>query len=334
MPLPPASASPVSASPASGDLSTLDQIRRVLRIEAEALQQMIGDIGAAHEQAVDLLVAATGRIIVSGVGKSGHIGRKIAATFASTGAPAQFVHPTEASHGDLEMITRSDACLVISNSGETSELADLVTYCGRFGIALIAITARGDSTLAKQADVTLLLPNAPEACSIGIAPTTSTTATLALGDALAVALMHRRGFRREDFLIFHPGGKLGAQLITVEVLMHRGDAIPAVTPGTRMGDALLVMTSKGFGMAGVIENGMLSGVITDGDLRRNLGNLMERTAQEVATPSPKTVPMGALASEALKIMNDAKIGALFVVDEAGQVEGVLHLHDCLRAGVA
>ena len=313
---------------------TLDQIRRVLRIEAEALQQMIREIGPMHEKAVDLLVAATGRIIVSGVGKSGHIGRKIAATFASTGAPAQFVHPTEASHGDLGMITRNDACLVISNSGETSELADLVTYCGRFGIPLIAITGRGDSTLAKQADVTLLLPNAPEACSIGIAPTTSTTATLALGDALAVALMHRRGFRREDFLIFHPGGKLGAQLITVEALMHRGEAIPAVTPKTKMGDALLVMTSKGFGMAGVIENGMLSGVITDGDLRRNLGTLMERTAEEVATKSPKTVPIGALASEALKIMNDAKIGALFVVDEAGQVEGVLHLHDCLRAGIA
>ena len=314
--------------------ATVAQIRRVLRIEAEALTRMIDDVGAPHVRAVDLLQQVTGRIIVSGVGKSGHVGRKIAATFASTGAPAQFVHPTEASHGDLGMIAKGDACIVISNSGETAELADLITYTRRFDIPLIGITRRTGSAVDRQSDVTLLLPDAPEACFIGVAPTTSTTATLAMGDALAVALMHRRGFNREDFQVFHPGGKLGAQLLKVEALMHSDNSVPTLAPDTPMGDALLVMTSKGFGMAGVVEDGILTGVITDGDLRRNLATLMDRTAGEVATHNPKTVRSGALVSEALRIMNASKIGALFVVSETGAVEGILHLHDCLRAGVA
>lgn len=311
-----------------------EQLRHVFQIESDALRQMIDDVGEPHETAIDVLAEATGRIVISGVGKSGHIGAKIAATFASTGMPAQFVHPTEASHGDLGMITKNDVCIVISNSGETKELADLITYTRRFDIPMIAITGCKGSTLDVESDVTLLLPDAPEACFIGVAPTTSTTATLAMGDALAVALMHRRGFGREDFQVFHPGGKLGSQLKRVETLMHTGDAIPTVHPDAAMGDVLLEMTSKGFGIAGVLEDGKLVGVVTDGDLRRNLTDLMSRTAGEVATLGPKTVQREILASEALSIMNTAKISALFVLDTTGAVVGVLHIHDLLRAGVA
>lgn len=318
----------------SSDTSATEQLRRVFQIEADALRQMIDDVGEAHEKALEMLASATGRIVISGVGKSGHIGAKIAATFASTGTPSQFVHPTEASHGDLGMITRNDVCIVISNSGETKELADLITYTRRFDIPMIAITSRKGSTLDVESDVTLLLPDAPEACFIGVAPTTSTTATLAMGDALAVALMHRRGFRREDFQVFHPGGKLGSQLKRVDALMHTGDSIPTVRPDAAMGDVLLEMTSKGFGMAGVVDEGTLVGIVTDGDLRRNLTDLMSRTAGEVATPDPKTVQRDILASEALNIMNTVKISALFVLDTTGAVVGVLHIHDLLRAGVA
>lgn len=313
---------------------TLTEMRRVLRIEADALTLMSDGLGAAHVRAVDMLMGAVGRIIISGVGKSGHIGAKIAATLASTGTPSQFVHPTEASHGDLGMITKDDVCIVISNSGETKELADLITYTRRFDIPMIAITSRKGSTLDVESDVTLLLPDAVEACVIGVAPTTSTTATLAMGDALAVALMHRRGFHREDFQVFHPGGKLGSQLKRVEALMHIGDAIPTVRPEAAMGDVLLEMTSKGFGMAGVVADGKLVGVVTDGDLRRNLSDLMARTAAEVATPNPKTVQREILASEALNVLNTAQISALFVLDDTGVVVGVLHIHDLLRAGVA
>lgn len=312
----------------------LNQMERVLRVEADALRLMAQTLDDSHARAVEILAGATGRIIISGVGKSGHIGRKIAATFASTGAPAMFVHATEASHGDLGMITANDVCLMISNSGETSELADLITYSRRFAIPLIAITGRKDSTLGQQADVTLQLPAAPEACIIGVAPTTSTTATLALGDALAVALMHRKGFRREDFQVFHPGGKLGAQLVKVEGLMHKGEAVPLLSPDTPMREGLIAMTAKGFGLAGVVEGDRLVGVVTDGDLRRNIDVLMERTAGEIATRNPKTVAPGSLASEALSLMNEAQISALFVVDDRAHVMGLLHIHDCLRAGVA
>ncbi|WP_158971921.1 KpsF/GutQ family sugar-phosphate isomerase [Chachezhania sediminis] len=318
----------------SGEDGDLGQLARVLRTEAAALGLMAETLGPEHVAAVDLLAGARGRIIVSGIGKSGHVGAKIAATFASTGAPAQFVHPTEASHGDLGMITPDDVTLVISNSGETSELSDLITYTRRFAIPLIAITRKGGSTLGQAADVTLLLPDAPEACAIGVAPTTSTTATIALGDALAVALMHRKGFRREDFEVFHPGGKLGAQLMKVEKLMHTGEALPLLPPDAPMREGLLTMTSKGFGLAGVVEGGKLAGIITDGDLRRNLDRLMDATAIEVATRAPRTVGPGMLASEALKIMTERKISALFVVDDDRRVLGLLHIHDCLRAGVA
>ncbi len=312
---------------------TLTEMARVLRVEAEALQQMAGDLGPAQLRAVEIIEAMEGRVIVSGVGKSGHVGAKIAATLASTGTPAQFVHATEASHGDLGMVTPRDVCLVLSNSGETSELADIITYSRRFAIPLIAITRRADSSLASQADVVLLLPDAPEACGIGVAPTTSTTATLAMGDALAVALMARRGFQREDFQVFHPGGKLGAQLMRVETLMHSGAALPLVDPDTPMSEALLTMTAKGFGLAGLVEEGRLTGIITDGDLRRNMEGLMARSAGEVATRGPRVIRTGSLASEALHEMNSRKISALFVLDDSDRVAGLLHIHDCLRAGL-
>lgn len=322
-----------AAAPA-GAQEGLDRIARVLRIEAEALVQMSAALGPDHARALEILQAVRGRVIVSGIGKSGHVGRKIAATFASTGQPAQFVHPAEASHGDLGMITENDVCLALSNSGETAELADLVTYSRRFAIPLIAITGRAGSTLARQADVTLLLPDAPEACPIGVAPTTSTTATLALGDALAVALMEKRGFRREDFEVFHPGGKLGAQLLSVARLMHSGEDLPLVSPDTPMSEGLVLMSAKGFGLAGLIDDGRLAGIVTDGDLRRNMHRLLDSTAGEVATRNPKTVSPDTLASEALKMMNEAKISALFVVDADHRVQGLLHIHDLLRAGVA
>ncbi|MBY6093115.1 SIS domain-containing protein [Maritimibacter alkaliphilus] len=316
----------------------LAEMGRVLKVEADALSLMAGSLGEAHREAIAILRAVTGRVIVSGVGKSGHIARKIAATFASTGTPAQFVHPTEASHGDLGMITKADACIVISNSGETTELADLVTYAGRFAIPLIAITRRPESTLGSAADIVLPLPDAAEACPMGIAPTTSTTATLALGDALAVALMQGRGFGKADFQVFHPGGKLGAQLLRVEALMTPASDLPLVTADAPMREALVAMSGKGFGVLGMTEDGTvagrLTGIITDGDLRRHLETLFDSTVGDVATTSPKTIDAGALASEAVHLMNEKKITALFVVDAEMHPLGLLRLHDCLRAGVA
>jgi arabinose-5-phosphate isomerase len=253
---------------------------------------------------------------------------------ASTGTPAQYVHPGEASHGDLGMITRQDALILISNSGETRELADIIAHSRRFAIPLIAITKKPDSTLGQQADFLLTLPNAPEACAIGMAPTTSTTCTLALGDALAVAMMRLRGFERENFLAFHPGGTLGAQLLRVSSVMHTGTALPIVSQETPMGETLIEMTAKGFGVAAVVEEGRLLAVITDGDLRRNLSDLMARTAGQVATRNPRSILPEALLSEALGVMNTHKISALFAVDETGQLRGLVHIHDILRAGVA
>lgn len=308
--------------------------REVLRIEAEALNTLRDGLPERFDQVITELLQVRGRVIVSGMGKSGHIAAKIAATMASTGTPAQYVHPGEASHGDLGMITDQDAVILISNSGETRELADIIAHTRRFSIPLVAITKKADSTLAQQADHLLELPNAPEACAIGMAPTTSTTCTLALGDALAVAMMRMRGFERENFMAFHPGGTLGAQLLKVSSVMHRGDALPIVAAETDMGETLLEMTAKGFGVAALVENGMLRGVITDGDLRRNLDHLMSRTAGEIATYNPRSISPDALLSEALGVMNTHKISALFAVDDAGQLQGLVHIHDALRAGVA
>ena len=307
---------------------------RVILIEGDALHQMAGDLPSDFASAVEAILQTSGRVIVSGVGKSGHIGNKIAATLASTGTPASFVHATEASHGDLGMVTAADFCLLISKSGETSELRDLVAHTRRFGIPMAAISSKVDSTLMQAADYKLTLTIAPEACSIGMAPTTSTTLTLALGDALAVALMECHGFQPEDFKVFHPGGKLGAQMATVAQLMHCGDAMPIVDYATPMQDALITMTSKGFGIAVVIKEDALLGVITDGDLRRHMDSLMQATAGDIVGQNSVTVSPDMLAAEALNIMNTKKISVLLAVDDSKLPIGILHIHDLLRAGVA
>ncbi|MBU9697975.1 KpsF/GutQ family sugar-phosphate isomerase [Rhodobacteraceae bacterium HSP-20] len=313
----------------------LSTARRVIRREAEALGMLADSLDGAFSAAVDLILKSQGRVIVSGMGKSGHVARKIAATLASTGTPAQFVHPAEASHGDLGMVMRGDVALVLSNSGETPELADIIAHTRRFDIPLIGVASRAESTLLRQSDVALVLPPAPEACEQGIVPTTSTTMTLALGDALAVALMEHRAFTPDQFRIFHPGGKLGARLSRVRDLMHP-DA-PLVNHDAPMGDALLMMSAKGFGVVGVTDaDGYLQGIITDGDLRRHMAGLLDLAAGDVMTAAPRTIGPDALAETAVRIMNDKKITCLFVVDPEGSqtVAGLLHIHDCLRAGIA
>ena len=308
--------------------------RRVIAREAEALTLLGDSLGDSFGRAVELILAAKGRVIVSGMGKSGHIARKIAATLASTGTPAHFVHPAEASHGDLGMVTQGDVALVLSNSGETSELADIVAHTRRFSIPLIGVAGRDGSTLLRASDVAILLPPAPEACETGIVPTTSTTMTLALGDALAIALMEHRAFTPEHFRMFHPGGKLGAKLLKVRDLMHV--ELPLIGHDRPMGEALLEISRKGFGVVGVTDDaGLLAGIVTDGDLRRHMEGLLALTAGQVMTRAPRTVAPDALAETAVAVMNDRKITCLFVVDPAqpGQVRGILHIHDCLRAGV-
>ena len=310
--------------------------RRVIRIEADALGLLERSLDDAFASAVEVLLACTGRVIVCGMGKSGHIARKIAATLASTGTPAQFVHPAEASHGDLGMVARGDVALVLSNSGETPELADIIAHTRRFGIPMIGVASRPDSTLLNQSDVAIVLPRAEEACGTGVVPTSSTTMTLALGDALAVALMEHRQFTAEHFRTFHPGGKLGAQLSRVRDLMHRGDALPLVEGPTPMPDALLEISRKGFGVVGVTgEGGRLAGIITDGDLRRHMSGLLDRSAAQVMTADPRTIAPDALAQEAVALMNANRITCLFVVDPKGQGEaaGLIHIHDCLRIGL-
>ncbi|KNG93475.1 KpsF/GutQ family sugar-phosphate isomerase [Pseudaestuariivita atlantica] len=304
--------------------------QRVLDIEADALRQLRGALPEDFGAVVDLILAAKGRVIVSGIGKSGHIGRKISATLASTGTPSLFVHASEASHGDMGMIGADDVVLVISMSGETPELRDVVAHTRRFGIPLVAMSRKADSTIMAAADHKLLLPDAPEACAIGMAPTTSSTLTLALGDALAVALMEERGFEPENFRVFHPGGKLGAQLATVGQLMQTD--LPIVTPETSMMDTLFTMTAKGFGIALVVERGVLTGVLSDGDLRRNMDGLMERSAGEIATRTPVTISSETLALTALHAMQTRKIASIVVTEHARPV-GLLRILDCLNAGI-
>ncbi len=311
-----------------------DIARGVLGIEAAALARLSEELPAAFDAVIELLMAVTGRVIVSGMGKSGHVAGKIAATLASTGTPAQAVHPGEASHGDLGMITKADAVILISNSGETRELADMIAHCARFSIPLVAITKKPGSSLGRAAAHVLGLPDAPEACAIGMAPTTSTTMTMALGDALAVALMRKRGFDKAHYGLFHPGGTLGAQLLHVSAVMHKGDELPVVGPDTAMADTLLVMSQKGFGVAALVEGGTLAGIITDGDLRRNMDGLMDRTAGEVATRQPLITKPDKLLTEALGIMNSTQRTVLLVVDDDLRLVGLLHIHDALRAGVA
>lgn len=309
----------------------LETARRVIGIEAQALDLLSTSLNESFAQAVEVILSARGRVIISGMGKSGHIARKIAATFASTGTPAQFVHPAEASHGDLGMVTKDDVALVLSNSGETPELADMIAHTRRFSIPMIGVASRPESTLLRQSDVALVLPQAAEACGTGVVPTSSTTMTLALGDALAVALMEHRQFTPEHFRTFHPGGKLGARLAKVTDLMHR--EMPLVAEDTPMAEVLLAITAKGFGVAGILDpRGHLTGIITDGDLRRHMKGLLDLRADQVMTHNPRTIRPEDLAERAVAVMDERKITCLFAVKE-GRPEGILHIHDCLRAGV-
>lgn len=323
-----------SVQPAE-DNPDLASARHVLDTEAEGLKALARSLGPSFLAALDIMSQTEGRVVVSGMGKSGHVGRKIAATLASTGTPSFFVHPGEASHGDLGMITRADSLFMLSNSGETTELADLVAYAARFAIPVVGVTSVADSALAKAADAALILPNTPEACPMGLAPTTSTTLMLALGDALGVALLERRKFSPADFHALHPGGKLGRRLLKVADIMHADDEVPIVAPDMPMSDVLLVMTTKRFGCAGIIDaNGAFLGIITDGDLRRHMApDLLSATAADVMTSAPTTIGPDALASEALAIMNDRAITNLFVIQDNRPL-GIIHIHDCLRAGVA
>ncbi|PHQ71564.1 MAG: KpsF/GutQ family sugar-phosphate isomerase [Sneathiella sp.] len=319
------------------DSPDLISARSVLKIEADALLLLQQSLDQSFVQAVEIISKAEGRVIVSGMGKNGHIGNKIAATLASTGTPAQFVHPAEASHGDLGMITTDDVVLCLSNSGGTQELSDIIAYTRRFNIPLIAIVGKADSTLGRRADIVLLLPAAPEACPMGLAPTTSTTLTLALGDALAVALLERMGFNADQFQVFHPGGKLGKSLIKVSDLMHTGAAIPLLGQDHLMSDALLEISSKSFGCVGIQDEirGLI-GIITDGDLRRHMGpDLLGKKARDVMTPDPQTISARALAGEALAQMNSTGFNGItcLFVTEGTDILGIISVHDCLRSGV-
>ena len=334
----------MTAMPDNSPLADLEAARRVLAVEGEALASLSRSLDGRFARALDLIMGVEGRVIVSGMGKSGLVGAKIAATLASTGTPAQFVHPGEASHGDLGFLTRKDAALLLSNSGKTHELTDIIEFTRRAGIPTVAITSGADSVLAQHADVALILPSAPEACPMGLAPTTSTTMTLALGDALAVALMKRRGFTADDYRVLHPGGSLGRRLVRVADIMHKGRELPLVNENAVMSEVLLEITSKRFGCAGVTgQDGGLIGVITDGDLRRHMqGDLLMRKACEVMTGRPRLIREGALGAEALRLMNHhaVPVTCLFVIadEDTASVSpkpvGIVHVHDCLRAGVA
>jgi arabinose-5-phosphate isomerase len=324
--------SPLTSADALGKADIVSA-RRVLDHAKGGLDALAAGLGDSFIAALYILSKVAGRTIVSGVGKSGHVGRKIAATLASTGTPAFFVHAAESSHGDLGMIAAGDAVLAISNSGETPELSDLLSYTRRFGIPLIAITSHPGSTLAAAADVALILPNVGEAGALGLAPTTSTTLMIALGDAIAVALLERRGFTADDFKVFHPGGQLARKLYKVQDLMHTGDELPLVKAATPMSDVVLVMTKKTFGVAGVTDDaGRLVGIVTDGDLRRYIGgDLFKLTASDVMTKAPKATSQSILAVEAMRRMNEWKITSVFVVENEKPV-GILRMHDILRAG--
>jgi len=302
---------------------------------AELAQALDNGLAQPFAEAVETVVRISGRVIVTGVGKSGHIGSKIAATLASTGTPAYFVHPAEANHGDLGMITRDDAIVALSWSGESAELKGIVAYARRFSIPLIAVTSGAESALAREANIVLCLPRAPEACPHGLAPTTSTLLQLAIGDALAIALLEARGFTPDNFRTFHPGGQLGANLTHVSDIMHTGERIPLVPSGTGMREAILEISRKGFGCVGILDGeGMLIGIVTDGDLRRHMDNdILSMSVDEVMTRNPKTIKPDTLAATALQMINSSAITTLMIVD-GGKPAGIIHLHDLLRIGAA
>jgi arabinose-5-phosphate isomerase len=322
-------------------MNIIDEARRVIRVEAEALSAMAERIDASFERAVDLILGSTGRVIVSGMGKSGLVGQKIASTMASTGTPAFFLHPAEGIHGDLGMVMKGDVVIAISNSGETEEILKILPSIKRLGAHMVGMSGNSASNLARSCDVFLDVSVAEEACPLGLAPTASTTATLAMGDALAVALLVSRGFKAEDFAIFHPGGALGKKLITrVEDLMHEGAAVPLVQEDTLMKEALFVITDKGLGVTGVCDStGALKGVITDGDLRRSLEkgfDILNQRAVEIMKHGPLRIKRSELAAAALQIMEQRAITSLFVFENDGSPApcGIIHLHDILRAGIA
>lgn len=325
--------------PAAAASRTIQSASRTLDLEIQglaALKAAIDDgLGPAFVNAVELIRKSNGRVIVTGMGKSGHVGQKLAATLASTGTPAFFVHPGEASHGDLGMITPDDVIIALSWSGETVELGNILSFSRRFGVTLIAITSRSDSALGKASDTVLQLPISQEACPHGLAPTTSTAMQLAMGDCLAIALLEARGFSAADFKIFHPGGQLGANLRYAADVMHKGDRVPLAPAALKMAEALVIMTEKSFGCLGVIDDaGKLTGIVTDGDLRRHMGsNLLETPAGDIMTKSPKTIAPDTLLSAAINLINASNITALFVVED-GKPVGIIHIHDMLRAGVA
>jgi arabinose-5-phosphate isomerase len=316
--------------------SALSIARRVLAIEAKAVEGLKRKLDRNFEMAVSLVLAAKGKVVVTGIGKSGVVCQKIASTLASTGTSAFFLHPAEGAHGDLGVLSKDDILIALSNSGETAELARMLPVVKRLGVKLIAMTGKTDSTLARNADATIDIAVSEEACPMGLAPTASTTAAMAMGDALAVALLERRGFKKEDFAVLHPAGALGRKLLKVSELMHGGDAVPRVLLSTPVKDAIFEITSKHLGITGVFKGKKLAGAITDGDLRRALEktpDLFDRKAAEVMTKNPKTVEEDALAEAALKKMEDHSITALFVLDKKGAVAGVVHMHDLIRAGV-
>lgn len=315
--------------------AALQSARRVLETEIGGLRALSDALDDGFACAVDVIAAVKGRVIVTGMGKSGHIANKIAATLASTGTPAQYVHPGEASHGDLGMITVNDAVIALSNSGETAELSDIVSYAKLKSIPLITITGHADSTLSDAANVSLVIPESPEACPLSLAPTTSTTVMLALGDAIAVTLLERRGFSPEDFRVLHPGGQLGSRLTLAADIMRSGDEMPLVRLGTPMTETIIEMTAKRFGCVGVVgDSDKLAGIITDGDLRRHMENdILAMTAGEVMTPDPKAIGENILTAQVLAMMNENKITNYFVVSD-GRPVGIVHIHDVLRTGLS
>jgi arabinose-5-phosphate isomerase len=327
-----------SAEPGVGGV--LEQGRKVIEMEAAGLTQLAASLGPSFVAATRALLGLKGRAVVSGLGKSGHVATKIAATLASTGTPAFFVHAAEAAHGDMGMISRQDIVILVSNSGETAELMPIIQHIRRLQVPLIGISSVPESTLMRNATIALTLPDAPEACPVGIAPTTSTTMMLALGDALAMVVMNERGFSRDDFRLLHPGGSIGLRLMKVSEFMHRGDRLPLVQPETPMAEVIMTMTSKSFGIAGVIgADGRLSGVITDGDLRRHIADLASKAAGEVMTANPRLVAASMIAEDALKFLNVAKVTALFVVEDGAETSGgvpvgLVHVHDFLRLGLS
>ena len=319
-----------------------EQAKQVLRIEAEAISRLIDRVDDNFDRAIELVLNCPGRVVVTGMGKSGHIGNKIAATLASTGTPALFLHPAEGIHGDLGMVTRGDVVIAISNSGETDELTRMLPSLKRLGIKIIALTGNKDSSLGKNSDVVIDVGVKEEACPLGLAPTASTTATLAMGDALAVVLLDRRGFKEEDFACYHPGGSLGKRLLLhVRDVMHSGDAVPKVSETTLVKDAIYEISSKKMGITSVVDGkGMLLGIISDGDLRRWMErteqageNLLTKKVSEVMTRNPKVISGDALAAEAIDIMEGRSITSLLILDDQGRPTGVVHLHDLLKAGV-